>query len=367
MVRVENTDRWDDRLTLRKNLIDTYLEIKQFIYKYLPEKFYTEKDQRIDLRDKIFREVIGNAIIHREYTSAYSTDIIISDSEVRITNPNKPLFHGLIDPLSFNPYAKNPNIRKFFTALGWADEIGSGIRNTNKYLPLYITGVKPVFSENDTFLTIIPLQFVTLLSYAGQFQQWLGLPSDALPHLKKGLTNIALPTSLNEASWQTVLLQLVPGWHQKGTKLPVLDWPVNHPFTKTFTSKPVVTQHKGTNLANAVSNASDANSTNLLINATTDIQILINEGEKKVPTWHEISTNFLHKKVIYLLSILALCSEPISLNALMHFMDYANRKTFRDNYLTPLRQAGLINMSEIKNDPEQKYFLSESGKAFLGG
>lgn len=367
MVRVENTDRWDDRLTLRKNLIDTYLEIKQFIYKYLPEKFYTEKDQRIDLRDKIFREVIGNAIIHREYTSAYSTDIIISDSEVRITNPNKPLFHGLIDPLSFNPYAKNPNIRKFFTALGWADEIGSGIRNTNKYLPLYITGAKPVFSENDTFLTIIPLQFVTLLSYAGQFQQWLGLPSDALPHLKKGLTNIALPTSLNEASWQTVLLQLVPGWHEKGTKLPVLDWPVNHPFTKTFTSKPVVTQHKGTNLANAVSSAYDTNGTNPPINTAADIQSLINEGEKKVPTWHEISTNFLHKKVVYLLSILALCSEPISLNALMHFMVYANRKAFRDNYLTPLRQAGFINMSEIKTDPEQKYFLSESGKAFLGG
>jgi len=352
MVRIENPDRWDDRLTLRKNLIDTYLEIKQFIYKYLPEKFYTEKDQRIDLRDKIFREVVGNCIIHREYTSAFSTDIIISGSEVRITNPNKPLFHGLIDPLRFNPYAKNPNIRKFFTALGWADEIGSGIRNTNKYLPFYITGAKPIFSEDDTFLTIIPLQYIALDSFVDQFHQWLDLPTDALPHLKKGFANVIFSTALVESSWKTVLMHLVPGWHEKGTKLSVLDWPVNHPFTKTFFSKPPVVQRKGTNPP---------------VNITTDIQALINEGEKKVPTWYKKSTNLLHKKIVYLLSILALCSEPISLNDLMKFMNYNNRKTFRDNYLIPLRKAGLIDMSEKKNDPEQKYFLTESGKAFLGG
>ena len=352
MVRIENPDRWDDRLTLRKNLIDTYLETKQFIYKYLPEKFYTEKDQRIDLRDKIFREVIGNVIIHREYTSAYSTDIIISGFEVRITNPNKPLFHGLINPLNFNPYAKNPNIRKFFTALGWADEIGSGIRNTNKYLPLYIAGAKPFFSENDTFLTIIPLQFVALDSYIAQFHQWLQLPADALPHLKKGFANIILPDSLTKSTWETLLLYLVPAWHEKGTRLPVLDWPANHPFAKSFASELPVPQLKGTNPS---------------INITTDIQALIRDIENKVPTWHEKGTNLLHKKIVYLLSILSLSSEPISLNDLMQFMNYSNRKTFRDNYLTPLRKAGFVNMSEKKNDPEQKYFLSESGKAFLGG
>ncbi len=154
MVRIENKDRYDDRINppLRTNLIDTYLELKAFINKYLPEKFFLEGDQRIDLRDKIFREVIGNIIIHREYTSALATEIIISETEVWVTNPNKPLFHGLIDPNSFNPYPKNPNIRKFFTALGWADEIGSGIRNTFKYLPLYVRGAKPVFIENDNFV-----------------------------------------------------------------------------------------------------------------------------------------------------------------------------------------------------------------------
>ncbi|HUP13317.1 MAG TPA: hypothetical protein VM187_13920 [Niastella sp.] len=114
---------------------------------HLPERFYMEEHQRIDLRDKIFREVIGNAIVHREYTSALSTNLIISATAVTITNPNKALFHGPIDPNGFNPFPKNPNIRKFFTAFGWTDEIGSGIRNTRKYLPLYSGGASPVFLE----------------------------------------------------------------------------------------------------------------------------------------------------------------------------------------------------------------------------
>ena len=33
---------------LRTNLIDTYLELKAFINKHLPEKFYMEGDQRVD-------------------------------------------------------------------------------------------------------------------------------------------------------------------------------------------------------------------------------------------------------------------------------------------------------------------------------
>ena len=60
MVRIINKDRYDDRLTLRTNLLDTYLELKRFIDRHLPDKFFLEGDRRIDLRDRIFREVIGN-------------------------------------------------------------------------------------------------------------------------------------------------------------------------------------------------------------------------------------------------------------------------------------------------------------------
>jgi ATP-dependent DNA helicase RecG len=327
MLRIQNKDRWDDRINppLRTNLIDTYLILKDFLYKYLPEKFYTEGDQRIDLRDKIFREVIGNVIVHREYTSALSTELIITDTEVRITNPNKPLFHGVIDPTGFNPFPKNPNIRKFFTSFGWTDEIGSGVRNTIKYLPLYVPGALPVFYENDTFVTEIPLHFLTLSKFMKEWVRWLELPEKASDHLASGFANIPLPTSLMKATWEEVLLHLVPSWHQKGTQLHALDWPVNQAFEK--------------------------------------------ETIEKIPSWSEKGTQLLRKKTWYLIGVLSLCSEPIKMRMLLEIFDYKNEKTFRDNYIKPLREVGFIAFTnpEKPTDPENKYTITPEGKAFLAG
>lgn len=327
MLRKENLDRYDDRINppLRTNLIDTYRELKAFVNKHLPEKFFMEGDQRVDLRDKIFREVIGNAIVHREYTSALSTELIITASEVVITNPNKPFFHGVIDPLGFNPYPKNPNIRKFFTAFGWTDEIGSGIRNTNKFLPLYVTGAHPVFMENDTFKAVIPLRFVSLGTYADSMITWLELSNNFTAHLADGLQHIELPAEYFELSWQQVLLHLVPSWHQKGTELKSLDWFEN--------------------------------------------QVFAEDEIEKVPSWHEKGTQLLKKKNWYLIGILSLCSLPIALSDLMAAFDYKNTKTFRDNYLKPLRESGFIvfTIPEKTTDPENKYIITQQGKAFLGG
>ena len=131
-------DRWDDKLTLRTNLIDTYLQVMEFIRNRskLPDKFYLEDDLRKDLREIIFREIVANVIIHREYTNGYATQMIIHRNHVEVTNPNTPRFRGLLSVGSFNPYAKNPNVRKFFSELGWADEIGSGLVNVYKYMKI---------------------------------------------------------------------------------------------------------------------------------------------------------------------------------------------------------------------------------------
>lgn len=58
----EDIDRYDDREDIRTNLIDSYERLMQFIAKHLNDKFYLEKDQRIRLRDKIFREVISKIL-----------------------------------------------------------------------------------------------------------------------------------------------------------------------------------------------------------------------------------------------------------------------------------------------------------------
>lgn len=327
MLRIENIDRWDDRINppLRTNLIDTYLELKQFINKHLPEKFHLEGDQRVDLRDKIFREIIGNAIVHREYTSAHSTELIIYANNVTVTNPNKPLFHGLVNPKGFNPYPKNPNIRKFFTAFGWTDEIGSGIRNTYKYLPLYSGGATPFFREDEMFKTEIPLTFNSLGRFSQKMHKWLELPNSYLQHLEGGLTSVLLPADLKRSDWESILLYLVPSWHKKGTQLQQLSWPENQ--------------------------------------RCTEAEI------KKVPGWQQRGTQLLTKKVWYFITILALTTKPIRLKEIMEAIEYKNQKVFRDNYIIPLRQVGYIEFTnpETPTNPENRYVITEEGKAFLGG
>ena len=63
----------------------------------------------------------------------------------------------MIDADNFSPYPKNPAISKFFREIGLADELGSGIRNINKYLKVY-SGGKPEFYEDDIFRLTVPVK-----------------------------------------------------------------------------------------------------------------------------------------------------------------------------------------------------------------
>ncbi|MBW3466918.1 RNA-binding domain-containing protein [Arthrospiribacter ruber] len=158
ILRVENLDRYDDRDDIRTNLIESYDRLMAFVRKHLPDKFYQEGEQRISLRDRIFREVIGNLLIHREYTNAFPAKLIIEKDQVLAENWNRPHDGGVIDPTNFSPYPKNPVIAKFFKEIGRVDELGSGVRNTFKYCSIYTPGTKPEFIEEDVFKTIIPLK-----------------------------------------------------------------------------------------------------------------------------------------------------------------------------------------------------------------
>ncbi|MCX6250544.1 MAG: hypothetical protein NTX61_07315 [Bacteroidetes bacterium] len=222
-------------------------------------------------------------------------------------------------------FLKNPNIRKFFTALGWADEIGSGVRNTRKYLSYYIPGAEPLFIEDDLFHTEIPLVSIQMGGFASKFKHWLEFPDESYFHIEEGLKHIALDPSIAEAGWEDLLLHLVLTWHQQGAKLHELKWPEKQIFAK--------------------------------------------EEIKKVPSWSEKGANLLHKKTRYLLSILMLTSKETGIDQLMVWMSYKKRQTFRENYMIPLQKAGLISMTkpEKPNDPEQQYKLTEQGQLFLAG
>ncbi len=161
ILRIENIDRYDDRDDIRGNLISAYSRLNEFIKKHLPDKFYIEGTQRLSIRDKIFREIVANLLIHREFNNHFPAKLIIEADKVYTENGNKPHGVGTIDPGNFSPFPKNPTIARFFKEIGWVDELGSGVRNTSKYCNIYNGNRgQAEFIEGDIFKTIVPVPIV---------------------------------------------------------------------------------------------------------------------------------------------------------------------------------------------------------------
>lgn len=148
--KVENTERWDDRLTLRTNLIECFDKAMKFISNNLPDPFYKEGNQRINLRDNIFREVVANMIVHKEYMAAEPTIFIIKRNEIIAKNSSIPYIRGFITPKNVTNHPKNPNIIKIFRGIGYVEEMGSGISKIYQLCEKY-SGFDPEIRDDDIF------------------------------------------------------------------------------------------------------------------------------------------------------------------------------------------------------------------------
>lgn len=102
------------------------------------------------MRDAVFREVASNMLIHREYLNPFPVKLIIEQSVVRTENSNKAHGFGPINPKDFSPFPKNPVMAKFFREIGFADELGSGVRKITEYGKKY-GGEEPKLIEGDVF------------------------------------------------------------------------------------------------------------------------------------------------------------------------------------------------------------------------
>ncbi|MBO4336328.1 MAG: hypothetical protein J5846_10965 [Desulfovibrio sp.] len=154
--RVYNLDRYDDREIITTNFIDSYEQMFAFGQKHLNDLFVLDGIQSISARDKILREIISNSLAHRDYTSGYIPKFLIEREKITLENGNRAHGNGLLNIKTFEPFAKNPSISKIFREIGYADELGSGMRNSYKYTMMY-SGLEPEFREGDIFKIIIPL------------------------------------------------------------------------------------------------------------------------------------------------------------------------------------------------------------------
>ena len=128
----------------------------EFGRKHLPDKFYLENDQRKSLRNIVTREMIANTLIHREYTSSYQAKFVIERNRMYVENANRATQAAQLTPDIIEPNPKNPIIASFFRNIGYADQLGSGVRNLFKYSKIY-SGEEPVFDEGDVFRITVPL------------------------------------------------------------------------------------------------------------------------------------------------------------------------------------------------------------------
>ena len=165
--RLEDNTRYDDRITIRANLITAYESLMTFVMKYLPEKFYLEDGttQRGDLRSNIFREIIANLLVHREYTSPFAGSLEIFSDRVITKNYTRfiPSFKtGSISLDDLESCTKNPLLVKVFRELGWVEELGSGSRNIKKYAPLYFKNSSVEIKNEENFIFSITYRDITI-------------------------------------------------------------------------------------------------------------------------------------------------------------------------------------------------------------
>jgi len=77
-----------------------------FAAKHLPDQFFFENGQRISLRDHIFREIIANLLIHREFINRFPPSFVIEKDRIYTKIATALTVMGLIDPANFSPFPK---------------------------------------------------------------------------------------------------------------------------------------------------------------------------------------------------------------------------------------------------------------------
>ena len=167
-------NRYDDRRTMRCNLIKVYDQLTQFTERYLPDKFYLPlgSTQREDLRWDLFREIVANLCVHADYSTGYACFYHVFKDRVVTKNPTRLLPEipeGELTLQQLNNYTKNPLLVRVFHELAWVEDMGSGTRNIMRYAPLYYPNYKVEISNGTQF--VFSITYMELSQENGQMSQ----------------------------------------------------------------------------------------------------------------------------------------------------------------------------------------------------
>jgi len=107
---------------------------------------------------EVIREVLVNALAHRDWTRFIDIELIVYSDRLELTSPGPlPNTMTIAKMIAGQRSPRNPLIVDVLRDYGYVDARGMGIRN--KVIPLVhqSTGKDPVFQETEDYLkTIIP-------------------------------------------------------------------------------------------------------------------------------------------------------------------------------------------------------------------
>jgi len=133
------TDQKSDHKFFNDNLFANFNSAWNFFKIYNSRTYRIEGKNRIDkfaYPDKVFREILANACIHRDYTIAGSEIMVwIFEDRIEISSPGRlPNTISIEKMKSGAKYHRNPILAQFFAYYGLVEMLGQGVLMANMWL-----------------------------------------------------------------------------------------------------------------------------------------------------------------------------------------------------------------------------------------
>lgn len=132
-------------------------EAKKFILRNIRMSGHVvdlKRDDILEYPEPIIREILVNALVHRDYSIQGSTIMVsIYDDRIEVTSPGGLEAGVSAENIQYRQYSRNPIIAKRMFDMGYFDSWGQGIDNIIKWSS--DAGVKsPLFLDEDNQFTI---------------------------------------------------------------------------------------------------------------------------------------------------------------------------------------------------------------------
>ena len=328
--------RYNDRDMVCVNLIESYSRLMNFIERNMPDVFALDERgiNRLDLRNMLFREIVSNLLLHREYASTFSSKLLIFSDRVITENWTKPMQVGFVTLETLETHTKNPLITKVFREMKWAEELGSGKKNIKKYAPLYYDKYEIEIQNSDKFVFSITYKdeedaFIESEEEQGTQEKGVKqVPSDQVTKKEDSSDQVTKKESPSD-----IVTKKKESSDQETKK--------KEPSDQTTKKKEPSDQEK-------------------VSNQGVRSQAKKGAKQEKEPSKKRSQARKGAKQK----KILDFCLTPRDMKEMMIHLEYMNRYKFRLNHIKPMIEEGLLTMlfPEKPNHQDQKYITTEKGK-----